>query len=230
MRLLLEPVDVPTAAEMLGISQTRVRQLISNHQLPAYRIGHVWAIPYSYVASRSEKKFPTCRPYKAKKAWQLINSHTVDLLDGVRYQKRGHLSRCNIGGDVPNGIVSELGGMLSGLAAGLEWAQSITQDYDVDVPELGFEHDFYIPVSKYSDFVDLTSIQVGNEGTTVIRFVDDDVWSLATSCSVSSKQYPGVMLATLAAVALDLMSGSSARGHDLASSLMLHKRPIFDAA
>ncbi len=127
-------------------------------------------------------------------------------------------------------VVGELGGMLSGNPASAELLERIAPFHDVGVPTLGFEHDVYVPCSKHRELVDSTGWVMSTQGSTVIRFVDDDVWDIAVSCAMPSVEYPGLLLAPLAAVALDLMPCSGARNRDAAWALMRHKEQILDAA
>ncbi len=230
MAVLINPVDVPTAAEMLGISQTRVKNLIADHHLPAIKIGHVWAIPHGNILARLDMDFPSTRPYAPERTWQTINTAEVAVRDGVRYRRRGRPTRWYRGTGVPDEVVGELGGMLSGNPASAELLERIAPFHDIGVPTLGVEHDVYLPCSKHRELVDSTGWVMSTQGSTVIRFVNDDVWDIAVSCAAPSVEYPGLLLAPLAAVALDLMPCSGARNRDAAWALMRHKEQILDAA
>ncbi len=230
MQVLMQPVDVPTAAEMLGISQARIRKLIENHHLPAFKIGGRWAIPHGNLAARLNMRFPPSRPYSPQRAWQAINATDVDVLDGVKYQQRGRVTRWYRGSGVPYEMVYELGGMLSGVAASTEWLERVAAHHDIGIPKLKLEHDFYIPCAKYSDLVGLSGWYLSTEGTTVIRFVEDEVWESAVSEAEPSVEYQGLMLAPLAAVSLDLMTCSGSRNRDAALAIMQHKQQILNAA
>ncbi len=66
-----EFVSVDEAAEKLGISSRRIRQLIEDNELPARRIGRSWLIPASEIHQRKRLSPRRGRPYNKQNVWKL---------------------------------------------------------------------------------------------------------------------------------------------------------------
>ncbi len=225
MPILRHPIDVPRAGQMLGVSTARVRQLIAGRHLPAFKVGGVWALPRECVEARAELRFPPARPLNLLKAWQTINAAEIDLLDGSRYQRRGLTTRWNRALAPPIEAARELGGMLSGTGAAAELLEPVINE-GVGIPQPDLESDLYLPSSLQAQTVIWPGWEPASDGYTVVRFVDDDVWDIACSAAVPSALYPGVKLAPLTAIALDLMLHASPRSHDAAFSLIHYKERL----
>jgi len=59
-------LTVKQAAEVLGVTQTRVRKMISDGILPAEKFGNNWSIPETAVRSRAANKPMRGRPKKSE--------------------------------------------------------------------------------------------------------------------------------------------------------------------
>ena len=224
MTVLLHPVSVTEAAGILGVSQSRVRQLIENHYLPAHKIGGVWALPLGNVSARADLRLPSTRPLGAESAWQAINAGDVEVDNGVKYQNRGHTTRWFMGSRAPTEEAVALGGMIGGTYASVELLDRVRQYSDVGIPKQNFEHDLYLPWSKQQELIDLTGAVLTTEGYTVVRFVDDSVWTLATSAAIPSDDIKGLRLAPVAAAALDLMLHGNSRSQT--GSILIDALPV----
>ena len=66
----MDVVGVAEAARRLGVSPRRVRQMISDGQLAARRVGRVWAI--SEHDLNAARRRPAHRPWKPKSAWAVL--------------------------------------------------------------------------------------------------------------------------------------------------------------
>lgn len=69
-------MDVRAAAEALGVSPHRVRQLIDQGELSARRIGRFWMLDEADVERRAEVDVPDGRPYAPRQVWRM-----ADLVD-----------------------------------------------------------------------------------------------------------------------------------------------------
>src|SRR5215203_1631190 len=69
-------LSVSQAASQLGLSEQRLRALISAGQLHAERVGHQWILDEAVVARHEAR---ASRPLSERSAWGLIN-----LADGRR--------------------------------------------------------------------------------------------------------------------------------------------------
>lgn len=64
-------MSVREAAQQLGVSPHRVRQLIDQGDLPARRIGRFWVLDEASVRRRAEVDVVDGRPYAARQVWRL---------------------------------------------------------------------------------------------------------------------------------------------------------------
>lgn len=79
-------LSVAEAAERLGVSVRRVRQLVEQGDLPASRIGRAWAIDSAAVDRRKEREAPSGRPYSPRSAWRM-----AELADAIVRDHKGNL-------------------------------------------------------------------------------------------------------------------------------------------
>src|SRR5262245_18869934 len=64
----MDPISVVDAAEALGVSPRRVRQLIAAGDVPAVRVGRSWLVDGSAV----HVERPAGRPWSARMAWAVL--------------------------------------------------------------------------------------------------------------------------------------------------------------
>lgn len=74
---MVEMMDVRAAAQELGVSPHRVRQLIGQGDLSAQRIGRFWVLDEADVRRRAEVDVADGRPYAARQVWRMADM--VDL-------------------------------------------------------------------------------------------------------------------------------------------------------
>ena len=68
---MAELMDVRTAAQELGVSPHRVRQLIDQGALAAQRVGRFWLLDPATVRRRAEVDVSDGRPYAARQVWRM---------------------------------------------------------------------------------------------------------------------------------------------------------------
>lgn len=70
-------ITVKGAAERLGVSEPRVRQLLASGNIEGRRLGRAWLVSAESVAQLQERNRPPGRPLGSRRAWGLL-----DLLAG----------------------------------------------------------------------------------------------------------------------------------------------------
>jgi excisionase family DNA binding protein len=70
-------IAVSAAAARLGVSEPRVRQLLTTGRLGGRRLGRSWLVDSEDVARLEQQRRPSGRPLGPRRAWGLL-----DLLDG----------------------------------------------------------------------------------------------------------------------------------------------------
>lgn len=75
--------SVPEAAEHLGVSSRRVRQMLSDGTLDGHRVGRGWVIEERAIRAAAVSRRPAHRPWTARSAWSVLA-----LADGME-------PRCN---------------------------------------------------------------------------------------------------------------------------------------
>ncbi|MEE8486440.1 MAG: helix-turn-helix domain-containing protein [Acidimicrobiia bacterium] len=68
----MEFLSVPQAAERLGVSERRVRQLIELRRLPAQKVGKRWIVDAKDIHEMRESDRQAGRPYSSRNAWALL--------------------------------------------------------------------------------------------------------------------------------------------------------------
>ncbi len=66
------------AAEHLGVSSRRVRQMLSDGTLDGHRVGHGWVIEERSIRTAATSRRPAHRPWTARSAWSVLA-----LADGI---------------------------------------------------------------------------------------------------------------------------------------------------
>lgn len=70
-------LSVAEAAKVLGVDQSRVRQMLRSGALAGRHVGRAWVVPADAVALAGEHRSGSGRPLSPQRAWGLL-----DLLDG----------------------------------------------------------------------------------------------------------------------------------------------------
>lgn len=74
----MDLLSASEAADRLGVSPRRVRQLIQDGLLRAARVGNSWAVDPASVEQRRRRDAPTGRPYGAANVWKM--ARMADLI------------------------------------------------------------------------------------------------------------------------------------------------------
>jgi excisionase family DNA binding protein len=83
---MVDPVSIPEAADILGLSQARVRVLAVGGQLAATKVGGRWLLERAAVEARQRRKVPGGRPLAPHNAWALLllaSGKDVEAIDPV---------------------------------------------------------------------------------------------------------------------------------------------------
>jgi excisionase family DNA binding protein len=88
-----EVLTVADAAEVLGLSPSRVRAMASRGQIEATKIGGRWLIDRDAVESRQRKGGHAGRPFEAHNAWALLLIASGGKPEGVHPVVRSRLRR-----------------------------------------------------------------------------------------------------------------------------------------
>lgn len=218
-------VSVAEAAEELGVSERRVRQMLDDGSLTGRRIGRSWVIDLAEVHRRGRRPAPKGRPWSPRSAWALLA-----VLDGepsaLSPTERSRARRRVRGGIEP--LVDRLRaradersfyahpGVLSRLAAEPEIVRggvSALVDHGLDLV-VESEFDGYVRGRDLDAVVSRFALDGEAERPNVLlRVVSDDCWPFA----------PDQRVAGRAVVAADLLDSDDTRtaraGSDLAATL-----------
>ncbi len=93
-------VGVSEAAQRLRVSPRRVRQMISDEDLPARRVGRAWAIEEGDIRSATRRR-PPHRPWKPASAWAVLAAADCSLSSSLAPYQR-HRARKRLGAGLAN--------------------------------------------------------------------------------------------------------------------------------
>lgn len=90
---MTDPVSIPEAADILGLSPARVRALASGGQLQAAKVGGRWLVERAAVEARRRRKGSGGRPFSPHNAWALLVLASGEDVDGIGPSVRSRLRR-----------------------------------------------------------------------------------------------------------------------------------------
>ncbi len=195
------------AAESLGVSRERVRQLVSGGSLPGIKFGNAWAIPRSAVLSRGMQRGERGRPLGPRQAWEQILAGSVDLGNVTRYSNRGSLHRFEMSQADAEYLSLQPGVLIGGIEGAITNGQPL-----VDDPQRAW---IYVPAELFADLDSRVAAVPDPLGGIVLRVVPPEI-SPMLSASANGSPAP----APPAAVALDLMESADPR-HWLAAEQLI---------
>ncbi|MBT8211751.1 MAG: helix-turn-helix domain-containing protein [Acidimicrobiia bacterium] len=206
-------VGVAEAAEELGVSPRRVRQMLADGQLRGERLGRAWVVDRAVLDRAAVIPSQVGRPWRAEAAWALLalaegQDPDLSAVDRVRIGRRldqgieAHVGRLGSRAEerrfyghpsvVPR-ILQRSGVVRSGVSA--------VDDHDIDLVSLG-QAELYIRKSDLLDVVEQYALDDSSDRPNMIlRVVDDDIWPFEPDQSVASA----------AVVAVDLLSSVDGR-------------------
>lgn len=205
---MVDPVSVPEAARVLGLSAGRVRNMAAHGQLHASKIGGRWLVERAAVEERLRREAVGGRPFASHNAWALLLLASGEDVEGISPSVRSRLRRAlrtdGLQELAPRlarraevhfynahpGEVSHVFEQPDLVHSGISAAGA----YKLGVAS-GNEVDGYIHEPKLRSLVKRHVLSgAGPEGNVRLRVVEKDSWSFLA----------GARIAPLAAVALDL--------------------------
>ncbi len=210
MPMVSDLVSLNDAAQVLGVSAERVRQLVVAGDLPGVRFGNAWAVPRMSLVARGSHQPRRGRPLGARRAWERIVAGDVDLDDVGRFRNRAVVHRYEVSGADAEFLSSHDAVAISGVAAAIEMGEPLAVD------ALGSE--VYVAASFHEHLGSVVALVADPLGNVMVRVVHDDAWDLVTGASQVADG--GVRLAPRAAVALDLMASADPRDWIAAQHLL----------
>jgi hypothetical protein len=187
-----ELLPLADAADLLGVSVERVRQLVVGGQLPGQRFANVWVIPKDAIAARRHSPGVRGRPLGSLRAWQEILAGPIDLQRPGRYQRRANAVRCEMSRADADALPELVGALLGGVGAAIAFGEQLALDDSVDV---------YLPAKSFRGLDARVALVPDAAGRVALRVVDDDAWHLI----------PKGAFAPQNAVALDLLESGDPR-------------------
>jgi hypothetical protein len=187
-----ELLPLAAAADLLGVSVERVRQLVVGGRLPGQRFANVWVVPKDAIAARRHSPGVRGRPLGPQRAWQELVAGPIDLQRPGKYQRRANVVRCQMSRADSDGLPEMVGALLSGVRAAINLGAELAQDDGVDL---------YLSAKSFHGLEARIAFVPDAAGRVVLRVVDDDAWNLI----------PEGVVAPRNAVALDLLESGDPR-------------------
>lgn len=187
-----ELVPLAAAADLLGVSVERVRQLVVGGQLPGQRFANVWVVPKDAIAARRHSPGVRGRPLGPRRAWQELVAGPIDLQRPGKYQRRANVVRCQMSRADSESLPEMVGALRSGARAAIDLGAELAQDDGVDL---------YLSAKSFHGLEARIAFVPDAAGRVVLRVVDDDAWNLIPDGAVAPRN----------AVALDLLESGDPR-------------------
>lgn len=204
-----DPISIPEAASVLGLSAGRVHAMVVDGVLPAVKVGGRWLLERGEVERRQRQRPLKGRPFAAHNAWALLRLASGEDPEGIDPVSRSRLRRAlalegleELGprlsrradskfydahpGEIPY-VMADQRFVASGISA--------AGGHGLDLVS-GSEADGYIRAGELQIFENDHALRPGGEGSNVrLRVVPDSAWRLMPEEG---------RVAPLAAVAVDL--------------------------
>lgn len=215
-------VGVAEAAEELGVSQRRVRQMLADGSLAGERVGGAWVVDQKASHGLSRRRRSVGRPWHAASAWAvlaLLNGEEIDASPVERSRARRRVDaglRHSVERLAARAVVKHFyahPAVLERLADSpgvVRSGVSAAGEYDIDViASAVFEG--YASASSLAGLVEQYALEQGAERSNVIlRIVEDDVWPFRSGESVASGPV----------VAVDLLDADDERSRRAGAALL----------
>jgi len=88
-----DPISIPEAASVLGLSAGRVHALVTHGGLPALKVGGRWLIERGDAERRQRQRPLKGRPFATHNAWALLRLASGENPDGIDPVSRSRLRR-----------------------------------------------------------------------------------------------------------------------------------------
>ena len=215
-------VGVAKAADAMGVSPGRVRQMLASGDLNGERVGRAWAIEMQEVHRALRRRPQAGRPWQPKNAWALLAlaegrdiaasaSDRHRLKQRLRYGLEGQIGRLSSRArecrfcahpSLLKHILEVPGIVASGVSA--------SASVPMDVIAIG-EAEAYVRASALAGLVERFALVADDHPLNLIlRVVDDDCWPFE----------PGQRVASPVVVAVDLLSAADQRSQRAGRELL----------
>lgn len=214
---MVDPVAIPEAARILGLSPTRVRAMAVTGRLPGVKIGDRWLVERSALERHLSQAVSSGRPYVPHNAWALLLLASGEDADGLdpsvrsrlrralelegieqlapRLNRRAELRRFSAHPGEVSYVLEDPALVRSGISA--------AGPHGFDLVS-GGEVDGYLPEGSLKKFVQEHALSPsGIEGNVCLRLVAAKAWRFLERAPI----------APIAAVALDLAEDSDPRSN-----------------
>ena len=213
---------VGDAAERLGLSERRVRQMLADGVLRGERIGRSWVVEQSAIDAIADERPSVGRPWQPRSAWALLAVAGGDEAEGSaveRFRARDRLAEHGLAGLVGRlsaravvrrfyahpAVLDDLVGADDVVPGGISAARM----HGADVIAAGVV-EAYVKASMVDVLVDRYALDERAERPNVIfRVVDDELWPFAA----------GERFAPWPVVAVDLLESEDARSRRAGAQL-----------
>ncbi len=218
MRLL----SVPEAAEHLGVSSRRVRQMLSDGLIEGHRVGRGWAIEERSMRTAAARRRPAHRPWTARSAWSVLALANGTEPRCASYERSRAERRLAAG--LPN-LLDRLGSRayrrtfyahpgtrdrIAGEPGVVRTAASASPEHGLGIVGSG-PLDAYLKSSDLQAIRDAYVMEERSERANVVfRVVDDQLWPFPE----------GAVAAPPAVVAVDLLESDDERSRRAGAELL----------
>ncbi len=207
-------VNVAEAAQQLGVSPRRVRQMLADELVPAVRLGRAWAVEQRHVDRLKNRRASAGRPWSLSSAWAALaaaDGHESSLSPVDRSRARRRLGRAGLVGIAQRlvaradskrfyghpSVLERIGNEPDVVRSGV----SAANEHGADLLAWDFL-EAYVPKSAAEDIIRRYALDVDAErANVVLRIVEDSAWPFA----------PGERFAPRAVVAIDLLESGDER-------------------
>jgi hypothetical protein len=187
-----ELLPLAYAADLLGVSVERVRQLVVGGQLPGQRFANVWVVPKDAIAARRHSPGVRGRPLGPRRAWQEILAGPIDLQRPGRYRRRANIIRCEMSRADAAELPEMIGALIGGVRAAINLGEQLALDDSAD---------FYLTAKSFRGLDAQIAFIPDAAGRVALRVVDDAAWLLIPKGAFAPRN----------AVALDILESGDAR-------------------
>ena len=184
MSVTLDFLTVEEAADLLLISDSRMRAKLRSGEIPAVKLGRSWVINRQHIVLKEGVTTPPGRPLSPERAWTEIIDGNADVAHPGRYRNRARVLRFPTECWHVMKAGAALGGIAGGQHAGRFWLMQIeATGFDVSVPNLAHHEDVYLPESAVPDLAWRGLIDEWGDGDAVVRAVPDELWARLVGAS-----------------------------------------------
>jgi excisionase family DNA binding protein len=219
--------NVAEAAQQLGVSPRRVRQLLADGRVPAVRIGRAWAIEQRDLDRLSNRRSSAGRPWSRSSAWAALgvaDGRESSLAPLDRSRARRRLDRDGLLGVAPNlasradhrqffghpAVLQRLADEPSVVRSGVSAA--VEHGADLLAPDF---LEAYVPASAVEGMISRYALDGEAERPNIVlRIVEDSAWPFS----------PGERIAPRAVVAVDLLESEDQRSRRAGLALARRSR------